>query len=119
MRPGLRRARDAKRSTAAESNRDDGIQSTIFLTADEGATTAQIPHPTDLATRMGVDRVVEPRGAAPQAADRLDPARPPGDAELVLEVDLLSLDATSHRQIRESCDSDPMRMAEVGTTPKS
>jgi len=61
---------------------------------------------------MGVDRVVEPRGAAPQAADRLDSARPPGDAELVLEVDLLSLDATSHRQIRESCESDPMRMAD-------
>jgi L-erythro-3,5-diaminohexanoate dehydrogenase len=66
----------------------------------------------DLATRLGVDRVLEPRGAAPQAANRLDCARPPGEAELGLEVDLLSLDATSHRQIRESCESDPIRMAD-------
>ena len=66
----------------------------------------------DLATRLGVDRVIEPHRAAPQVADRLDPSRPPGEAELVLEVDFLNLDATSHRQIREACDSDPVRMAD-------
>jgi L-erythro-3,5-diaminohexanoate dehydrogenase len=66
----------------------------------------------DLATCLGVDRVIEPRGAAPQAADRLDSTRPPGEAELVLEAEFLNLDATSHRQIREACDADPLRMAD-------
>ena len=61
-RPGLRRATDAKRSTAAESNRDDGIQSTIVRTADQGATTPQISQVMDLATRLGSERVIEPRG---------------------------------------------------------
>ena len=65
----------------------------------------------DLATRLGVNRVIEPRGAAPQAADRLDSALPPSEAELVIEVEFLNLDATSHRQIREACDADPPRMA--------
>jgi L-erythro-3,5-diaminohexanoate dehydrogenase len=67
----------------------------------------------DLATRLGSVRVIEPRGAAPQAAERLDCARPPGEAELVLEVEFLNLDATSHRQIREACESDPARMADT------
>jgi L-erythro-3,5-diaminohexanoate dehydrogenase len=66
----------------------------------------------DLATRLGVDRVIVPKGAAPQAADRLDCGSPPGEAELMLEVDFLNLDATSHRQIRESCESDAARMAD-------
>lgn len=67
----------------------------------------------DLATRLGVDRVIEPRGAAPQAANRLDATRPPGKAELVLEVEFLNLDATSHRQIREACNADSTRMADT------
>ncbi len=66
----------------------------------------------DLATRLGSVRVIEPRGAGPQAADRLDCARPPGATELVLQVEFLNLDATSHRQIREACESDPARMAD-------
>jgi L-erythro-3,5-diaminohexanoate dehydrogenase len=66
----------------------------------------------DLATRLGVDRVIEPLGAAPQAADRLDSGLSPGEAELVIEVEFLNLDATSHRQIREACDADPLRMAD-------
>jgi L-erythro-3,5-diaminohexanoate dehydrogenase len=66
----------------------------------------------NLATRLGINRVIEPRGAAPQAADRLDSRLPPGAAELVIDVEFLNLDATSHRQIREACDADPARMAD-------
>ena len=66
----------------------------------------------DLATRLGADRVIEPPGVAPQAADRLDAARPMGVSELLLEAELLNLDATSHRQIRDTCHANPERMAE-------
>lgn len=65
----------------------------------------------DLATRLGVDRVIDPPRAAPQAAARLDAARPHGSAELVLDAEMLNLDATSHRQIREACDGDAARIA--------
>jgi L-erythro-3,5-diaminohexanoate dehydrogenase len=82
-------------------------------TADQGAATPQISQVIDLATRLGVDRVIAPRGAAPQAADRLDITRPPGEAEVLLEVELLNLDATSHRQIREACESDAARIADT------
>src|SRR5579884_171691 len=73
------------------------------------------PHPSqviDLATRLGVDRVIDPPRAAPQAAERLDATRPPGPAELVIDAELLNLDATSHRQIREACRGDAARMTE-------
>jgi L-erythro-3,5-diaminohexanoate dehydrogenase len=87
----------------------DGLPSS---TVDRGATTPRTFEHIDLAARLGADRVIEPRGAAPQAADRLDAARAPSDYELLLDAELLNLDATSHRQIREECDSDPDRMAE-------
>jgi L-erythro-3,5-diaminohexanoate dehydrogenase len=85
----------------------DGLPSS---TVDRGAAAARTFEQIDLAARLGADRVLEPRGAAPQAADRLDATRPPSDCELLLETELLNLDATSHRQIREACDSDPARM---------
>jgi len=61
----------------------------------------------DLFSRLGVERVLEPAGALPQAAERLDAQRAAGPAELALDVELLNLDATSHRQLRESCGADP------------
>jgi L-erythro-3,5-diaminohexanoate dehydrogenase len=64
-----------------------------------------------LATRLGINRVLQPCGAAPQAAERLDPQLPLGKAELAIDVEFLNLDATSHRQIRSACDADPRRMA--------
>jgi L-erythro-3,5-diaminohexanoate dehydrogenase len=66
---------------------------------------------TDLATRLGAHRVIEPKGTLPQAAERLDCSAPLHDSELVLDVELLNLDATSHRQIRRACGGDPHRMA--------
>lgn len=78
----------------------------------KGHPTPPISQVLDLATRLGVDRVIEPRGAAPQGADRLDAIAPPGETELTLEVEFLNLDATSHRQIREACEADPVRMAD-------
>ncbi len=69
-----------------------------------------IPRPDDavieLAARLGVDRVIEPRGSLPQAAERLDSLRPAGNLELALDVEMLNLDSTSHRQIRDACGGD-------------
>jgi L-erythro-3,5-diaminohexanoate dehydrogenase len=60
---------------------------------------------------LGADRVLEPRGALPQRAARLDASGPVREDELELSVERLCLDSTSHRNIRERCDGDPERMS--------
>jgi L-erythro-3,5-diaminohexanoate dehydrogenase len=64
-----------------------------------------------LAARLGADRVIEPRGFLPQAADRLDPSGPVRAREIELGVEQLDLDATSFRNIREAAGGDPEKMA--------
>ncbi len=61
--------------------------------------------------QLGADRVVEPRGALPQPAARLDAAGPVRPHEIEVAVQTLCLDSTSHRQIREAAGGDPGRMA--------
>src|SRR5262252_3730586 len=62
--------------------------------------------------RYGAHRVIEPLGALPQAAFRLDPQTRDVDAgELVIEVEVLNVDSASFRQIEESCGGDPAAMA--------
>src|SRR5262245_28739788 len=65
----------------------------------------------DTAEGLGADRVVEPRGALPQRAVRLDPSPPARAHEIELDVERLCLDSTSYRQIRESASGDPDAMA--------
>jgi L-erythro-3,5-diaminohexanoate dehydrogenase len=65
----------------------------------------------ELAARLGADRVVAPRGALPQPADRLDASGPMRPFEFEVAVERLCLDSTSLRNIRESSDADPERMA--------
>ncbi len=60
---------------------------------------------------VGAHRVIEPAGALPQSAERLDAHSPPTASEMALTVEALSLDATSYRQIHESCGGDPDRIA--------
>ena len=59
---------------------------------------------------IGLHRVVEPGGALPQAADRLDPSPPPVGGEALVEVERLNLDAASFHQLREEQGDDPTRM---------
>jgi L-erythro-3,5-diaminohexanoate dehydrogenase len=58
----------------------------------------------------GLHRVLEPPGALPQGADRLDPSPPPVDGEALIEVERLNLDAASFHQIRGEQGGDPDRM---------
>jgi L-erythro-3,5-diaminohexanoate dehydrogenase len=66
-----------------------------------------------LADRLGVGRVLAPPGVLPQAAERLDAETGAGAAELAVDVELLNLDATSHRQLREACGGDPEAIGEA------
>jgi L-erythro-3,5-diaminohexanoate dehydrogenase len=61
--------------------------------------------------RYGVHRSLEPAGALPQQARRLDADSPLGADELSIDVEYLNVDAASWTQIREECegDADSMR----------
>jgi L-erythro-3,5-diaminohexanoate dehydrogenase len=63
--------------------------------------------------RLGADRVVDPAGALPQPALRLDPSPPLRPFEIELAVERLCLDSTSFREIRERGGADPQRMGEL------
>ena len=55
---------------------------------------------------LGVHRVIEPPGALPQAAHRLDADPATGPDEVRIAVQRLNLDAASFRQLSESCSGD-------------
>ena len=61
--------------------------------------------------RLGVHRSVDPRGALPQQARRLDATSPAGPDEIAIEVEYLNVDSASWRQIRESTDGSAAAMA--------
>jgi L-erythro-3,5-diaminohexanoate dehydrogenase len=67
--------------------------------------------------RLGADRVIEPAGALPQPAARLDPSAPVRPYELELEVERLCLDSTSFRELRQRARDDreliARRIAEI------
>lgn len=65
----------------------------------------------DIRAELGADRVLEPQGALPQPAARLDPQGPVRGHEIEVAVESLCLDSTSHRQIREAAGGDPAAMA--------
>jgi L-erythro-3,5-diaminohexanoate dehydrogenase len=61
---------------------------------------------------LGTLRSLEPRGVLPHAARVLDALTPASEFEAAIDVELLAVDATSYRAIRERCTSDAERMAE-------
>jgi L-erythro-3,5-diaminohexanoate dehydrogenase len=66
--------------------------------------------PVDIAARLGVDRVLDPPGSLPQPAKRLDASGPCRSFEVEVEAEVLCLDSTSHRQIRDQAAGDPDAM---------
>jgi len=64
------------------------------------------PHP------LGTHRVLEPAGAMPQNAHRLDNTPVAFEGERLCDVDVLNIDSASFRQIADACDGDPARIAD-------
>lgn len=61
----------------------------------------------DRGSPLGTHRVIEPPGALPQAAWRLDPTPAIWPDEVLVDVERLNLDAASFRQLREASQGDP------------
>jgi L-erythro-3,5-diaminohexanoate dehydrogenase len=59
----------------------------------------------------GLRRVVKPRGVLPQQAEVIDPLLPPGDDELLIDVEHLNIDAASFRQLAQEAGGDSARIA--------
>jgi L-erythro-3,5-diaminohexanoate dehydrogenase len=63
------------------------------------------PHP------LGIHRVLEPAGAMPQTAWRLDNTPVAFANEILCRVDTLNVDSASFKQISDACGGDPQRVA--------
>jgi L-erythro-3,5-diaminohexanoate dehydrogenase len=61
--------------------------------------------------RLGTHRSLDPKGALPQHARRLDATSPVAPDEVAIEVDYLNIDSASWRQIRTSTNGAPEAMA--------
>ena len=61
--------------------------------------------------RLGMHRVIEPSGAMPQSAWRLDNTPSAFDDEILCEVETLNIDSASFRQIAQSYAGDPTSIA--------
>ncbi len=61
---------------------------------------------------FGLSRVLEPIGALPQPAERIDPTLPLAEDELAIEVESLNIDSASFHQISEVCGGDEAKIAE-------
>ena len=56
---------------------------------------------------LGVHRVLEPAGAMPQDAWKLDNTPAAGENEILCDVEVLNIDSASFKQIAQACDFDP------------
>lgn len=61
--------------------------------------------------RFGTHRSLEPAGALPQQATKLDVTSPLTPDELAIDVDYLNIDSASWRQLRDSTDGSASAMA--------
>lgn len=61
--------------------------------------------------RFGTHRSLEPAGALPQQAIKLDVTSPLSPEELAIDVDYLNIDSASWKQLREYCDGSADAMA--------
>ncbi|ATB34335.1 zinc-binding dehydrogenase [Melittangium boletus] len=59
----------------------------------------------------GLSRVVGEKGVLPQRARTLDPSLPCREAELLIDVESLNIDAASFKQIKDEVGADPTRIA--------
>ncbi len=59
----------------------------------------------------GLSRVVGEKGVLPQRARKLEPALPCREAELLIDVESLNIDAASFKQIKDDVGGEPARIA--------
>jgi len=59
----------------------------------------------------GTHRVLEPKGALPQGAWKIDNTMQIYDNEILVDVDVLNIDAASFTQLRRAADDDPEKIA--------
>ncbi len=69
-------------------------------------------HVTTRCHPLGAHRVIEPPGAMPQDAWRIDNTPVAGRNEVLCEVDVLNIDSASFKQISEACGADATRIGE-------
>ena len=62
---------------------------------------------------LGIHRVLEPRGALPQPAWKLDNTPVAGPSETLVNVQKLHIDSASFTQIVHACEHDPERMSRL------
>jgi L-erythro-3,5-diaminohexanoate dehydrogenase len=68
--------------------------------------------PISRAHPLGAHRVVEPAGAMPQDAWRIDNTPVAGPNEILCDVDALNIDSASFKQIADACGGDAERIGE-------
>jgi L-erythro-3,5-diaminohexanoate dehydrogenase len=61
---------------------------------------------------LGAHRVIEPAGAMPQDAWRLDNTPVAWDSEILCEVDVINVDSASFKQIAQTCEFDARRIGD-------
>ncbi len=69
--------------------------------------------PVTLGCPYGTHRVLEPKGALPQGAQRLDNTMELYDNEILIDVETLNIDSASFTQIRQQAGDDEGRMAQI------
>lgn len=67
--------------------------------------TGRKPHP------LGTHRVIDPPGAMPQSARKIDNTPIACENEILCEVETLNIDSASFKQIRDACENDASRVA--------
>jgi L-erythro-3,5-diaminohexanoate dehydrogenase len=67
---------------------------------------ARLVAPLGSGCRLGSHRVLEPKGALPQAAWRLDNTPVPYANEILCDVETLNVDSASFKQIADACGGD-------------
>lgn len=60
---------------------------------------------------LGTHRVIDPPGAMPQSADKIDNTPIAFENEILCDVETLNIDSASFKQIRDHCDGDASRIA--------
>jgi L-erythro-3,5-diaminohexanoate dehydrogenase len=60
---------------------------------------------------LGTHRVLEPAGAMPQSAWKIDNTPVPHDNEILCNVETLNIDSASFKQIADTCEGDAGRIA--------